>query len=98
MREQESRINHVELRNLEGLPDIGRAILDVADAQFPGFRSRQIQLGLVDVESDHLSGRCDASRQLQRYVSAAAAYVCADEPVTKSQPVEKSLRTSFQTT
>jgi len=65
MGKQEPRINHVHLRNLEGLPDIDDAKLDVADTELSRFRSCQIQLRLVDVECGHLARWRDASSQFQ---------------------------------
>jgi hypothetical protein len=90
MGEQKPGVNQVELRSVvDRVPHVYSTKLDVLDALLVRFAPCNIQLGLIDVETDHLPRWRDLARQFQRHVSAAATDVSADMTVTQFQPIEQ---------
>jgi hypothetical protein len=71
------------------LADVGCTKLHIREP-LRGLRSsRQRELHLVHVDSDHVSGRTDEARQLEGDLAAAAAQVDAAHPWRNSDSLEE---------
>jgi hypothetical protein len=92
VREEKPRVHHVELREGRHLADVSDAKLHVGDAVFRGFRARQVDLGLVEVDADDRATRSDLACQVERCVAAATADVEAGQTVHQAEPIEQRQR------
>jgi hypothetical protein len=95
VREEKSRIHDIERAAIQsfGFADVCAPKVYVRHALLCCFRPRELQLRLVNVETNDGAMRIDPTSQLERRVSTTTADVDAGKAVTKPKAVEEGHRT-----
>jgi hypothetical protein len=92
VRQQEARVDDVELALARSAGGVGLAKLHVGDAPLSRLLASEVELDRVDVDPEYPPARRDSCRELQGRVATAAADVEDGEPVAELEAVEEGAR------